>query len=426
MKSIVGLLCFYLCLLSIAGCQRQYASFYFQPVFQEENKKSIYVKSCNTWESYVPDTFYISHTPERYVRMNIHFVRTANGENNFSEEAGKHFAQQLIGTANERLKHNQKMRLPLENQTPVLPIRVQYIIEGNPNDPSDNGIYFHNDDEHWFANKKGGANYYYSAALFEKHGIRKTEVLNLFFVEHHPDSIASETYRATGDGICMGQWGKMVNCFREYKGVIENTPFGSIPQFDLWGKAGLFNHEIGHCLGLAHSWNTNDGCDDTPLHPNCWDHLSEKGGCDTLWSNNMMDYNNLQNALTPCQIGKIHANSYNNIALRMLLKNTWCQPQSKNNWNIRRRDNVAWKGNKDVEGDLIIQEKATLKICCKVSIPENGKIVVKPGAKLILEAGALLTNDCGLSWQGIEIQKNEKDEGVVEMIQGARLEHNIN
>src|SRR5690606_9687011 len=257
-------------------------------------------------------------------------------------------------------------------QTPVLPIRVQYIIEGNPDDSTDKGIYFHNDDNHWFANKKGGgSNNYYSHALFEKYGIRKSEVLNIFFVEHHPDSIASKTYHASGDGICMGQWGKMVNCFRELKILTLGTSMENVQRFDYWGKAGLFNHEIGHCLGLAHTWNTNDGCDDTPLHPNCWDHLGSNG-CDTLWSNNMMDYNNMQIALTPCQIGKIHGNSYNKIALRKMLKNTWCQPETKTHWKIGRGDYVEWKGNKDVEGDLIIQEKATLTICCKVSIPENG------------------------------------------------------
>ena len=56
-------------------------------------------------------------------------------------------------------------------------------------------------------------------------------------------------------------------------------------------------HELGHSLGLLHTWNQDDGCDDTPRNAGCWG--------DTC-SNNMMDYNASQSALTACQLGIIH------------------------------------------------------------------------------------------------------------------------
>jgi hypothetical protein len=61
-------------------------------------------------------------------------------------------------------------------------------------------------------------------------------------------------------------------------------------------------HELGHCMGLQHSWIADDECDDTPPNPNCWD----ENQCQGIPSNNMMDYNNSESALTQCQINKMH------------------------------------------------------------------------------------------------------------------------
>jgi hypothetical protein len=71
-----------------------------------------------------------------------------------------------------------------------------------------------------------------------------------------------------------------------------------------WAPANLLNHELGHSLGLLHTWSGNDGCNDTPNNPNCWN-VNEPPGCTPL-SNNFMDYNACGCATTICQVNRMH------------------------------------------------------------------------------------------------------------------------
>jgi hypothetical protein len=410
------------------SCGGQIQTFYFihNQVANSEANATSSKQLCNDFKNYVPDTNYLNATPVKYVRLNFHIISDNNGENNFSEINGRHYVTQLVEQANYHLRNNAKMRLPVGNNTPVLPVRIQYIISGNPEAAGDDGIYFHNDTQLMFANKKGSNmnDSYYSSALYEKYGILKGEVLNFFMIEHHPDSVNSPAYRATGDGICAGSWGKMINCYRESRELIDNAQNKGEIKFDVSGKARLFNHEVGHCLSLAHTWNSNDGCDDTPMHPNCWDSNSGRG-CDSLWSNNMMDYNNQQSSVTPCQIAKMQHTVSNRPAVKKMILNTWCSPEKFSDIIIARNDHIEWKCNKEIEGNITVSNKASLTIYCRVSMPEKSKIIVKPGGRLILNGGTL-TNDCNRKWQGIEIWKSEKSEGKVEMLNGAKIEWNEN
>lgn len=369
-------------------------------------------KLCRNSEHYIPDSTLLSATPIRFVKLNFHIIYDENGTNNFPKEEGIEYIQQLILQANSRLANNTKMFLPIGNTTPVLPIRVQYVLTGKTNDPNDIGIYFHNDSLLWYIDKKGAKNNVYSPLQFEKYGIQKNEVINIFMLEHAPDSLNSPTYRATGDGICNGVWGKLINCYNESKAVIESRSKGEWKPFDVWSKGGLLNHEIGHCLGLSHTWNQHDGCDDTPYHPNCWDQYAERPGCDSLFSNNMMDYNNQQMALTPCQIGKIQANIVYQSHIKNLLLNTWCEPKYFDDVIVSRNTEVVWNCQKLLEGNIILKPGSRLTINCPLSMPKNSRIVVKKRALLTIN-NTYLQNDCNLPWKGIFIDSDKKNQGQV-------------
>lgn len=75
-----------------------------------------------------------------------------------------------------------------------------------------------------------------------------------------------------------------------------------------WSSAKLLNHEVAHNLNLRHTWNENDYCSDTPFNNNCWNiNFPANTNCDD-WceiSNNMMDYNFSQQAISPCQINRM-------------------------------------------------------------------------------------------------------------------------
>jgi hypothetical protein len=369
----------------------------------------------------VTDTLYPSHHPIKYVRVNFHIIRKDDGTGNFSEKEGREYVKKLLEKSNEKFANNQKMNLPLNNNTPVLPVNIRLKLTPDYRRPGDDGIYFHNKTKFAFSNKRGGINGIYSPMQMDSLGIRKGEVINVFLMEHPEDSIGSPTYHASSDGVGMNGWIKLISGYREQN--LDPSPEMRAMRLDI--QAGLLNHEVGHVLGLMHTWNTNDGCDDTPMNANCWSQ-SDTPPCDSEFSNNLMDYNTYKNSVTPCQIARMHYN----IALpgseqRKYIEPTWCIYKPDEPIVILPRTHIVWSCNKDVESDIVISKGASLTIHCRVSMPEKSKIIVKPGGRLILNGG-VLTNDCAAKWQGIEIWKSSKKEGLVEMRNGAKIEWNEN
>ena len=257
----------------------------------------------------------------------------------------------------EDVADNKKMKLPIRNETPVLPTLFEYVLSPDPDIPGDDGIYTHYDDDLFFIVTRGKDRNNFSRDVIKRYAVRPAEVLNIFIMPHHPDSIRSETYAAVGSGIALGNAIKMCGIYESKVGALA---FRS-----------MMNHEIGHVFGLRHTWKFNDGCDDTPKHPGCW-HESVGGQCDSLTSNNVMDYNAYQHAYSPCQIGKMHQNfARQNNKKRKLLIPTWCAfDESKS---IEIRDSIHWNCHKDIEGNLTVADGGTLEVELPPVAPERCK-----------------------------------------------------
>ncbi len=360
---------------------------------------------CREYLSYAPDTLHLDHTPVKYIRVNFHIMNSADSSRNFAEAEGRKYVHELLRYATANLERNRKMFLPPGNDTPVLPVRYRYVLTPARHDGTDDGIYFHYDDTLSFYVVKGEDRNNHTRDVIRRYGIGTDSILNVFLMPHHPDSIASPTYKGTGCGIALTDAVKLA-------GIFEND----IPP---WEARKMLNHEIGHILGLAHTWAYNDGCDDTPLNPGCWIR-GEEPPCDSLASNNVMDYNVYQNAWTPCQIGKAHyAMSRLHSRVRRLVQPRWCVRHADRT--IVVRDSVHWRGMKDLEGDLVIAEGGVLQISCRVSLPEGARIVVEPGGRLILD-NCRLHNACGGQWLGIELQQKGKARGELVFVGKPLLE----
>ncbi|MGB1204333.1 MAG: M43 family zinc metalloprotease [Chitinophagales bacterium] len=366
--------------------------------------------SCSDYTVYAPDEMHPEHTPVKYVRVNMHFINSPKGNMNFSEAEGKEFAKGLISSANWCLRNNKKMYLPVGNNTPVLPTRYQYVL-GKHN--GDDGIYFHTTDKYFICDKnnKNGQDPYstYSRWHFNNFGVRKGEVINVFFLEHPADSLGSPTYIDKQAGIGHIKWSKVLGAFKAYKDYKAQPKAGETPIKSTIREYNRFlNHELGHSLGLSHTWSGNDGCKDTPNHPNCWNNNNPPTADCAVASNNVMDYNANQSALTPCQIGKVQYKMINDQNRRNLLWQNWCTRNPEATIVIKRGEKVAWHGAKDMEGDIMVEQGAELSIFCTISMPKDSKIIVENGGKLILDQ-ANITNLCGDKWQGIEIWKRAID-----------------
>jgi len=371
---------------------------------------------CNDKLNYIPDVEKLNHTPSRHIRINFHFMLSEKGEGNFKGEHGVNFAKNMLVGANMNLYKNKKMNLPPGNDTPVIPQRYKYIITPRPNVPGDDGIYFHYDDDlYWMVGKKGKDRNIFEKEVFEKYGVQKDTVLNIFVMANHPDSLKSPTFKVGNRGIAFGNWVKMGGWYN----LCVDSKGNDILQGHYAVTKNL-HHEIGHCLGLRHTWRGNDGCDDTPRNPGCWV-KSKDAPCNVNWSNNVMDYNAYQSSWSPCQLGTAHYNmSKNGKTIRKLLKPTWCK--LKKDYQVTIEEDIVWNGSKDIEGHIVIKDEASLTIRCRVALPKAAKIIVYPKGRLILD-GATLENNCGALWKGIEVWTFGNDSGKVEFFNSPTIQN---
>jgi len=75
-----------------------------------------------------------------------------------------------------------------------------------------------------------------------------------------------------------------------------------------------------------------------------------------------------------------------------------------------------------LSGDLILEAGSRLVIRCKVSLPKGAKVIVKPGAELVLNSGKLY-NDCDEEWEGVELWKQGREKGRLVIQNAGKIEN---
>ncbi len=390
---------------------------------------SAHKNNCKDVLNYIPDPNHPEQTPIRNVRLNFHIMNSSDKSMNFDEELGVEYVHSLIERSNYLLENNNKMWLPKGVDKYLRPTRFRYELASNG--PNDDGIYFHYDDEMCYINTAKNAtdetHSIFSSKQYDEFGQRKEEVLNIFLLEHHPDSLKKVPGKPKYpkiNGVGSPHWVKVADSWLRYKKHTksyknqegEKTPLQRVAEYQ--GK--FLNHEVGHSLGLPHTWATNDGCDDTPKHNNCWFLDKKSQRCDT-WdeiSNNVMDYNAEMNSYSPCQIGKIHYNmSKSNSTKRQKLSPDWCQFDPA--YTIAIDSSTVWSSMKELHGNLVIENNQTLRIECLVSLAKGAKIEIHPKGKLVLGSNAHITNRCNEDWAGIEVWESSNNKGQVIFESGA-------
>lgn len=367
---------------------------------------------CGSQANYFIDTSRMEDYPMRYIRINMHWMNSEDGTQNIPESEAKAHTLRIVKAMNYALENNKKMLLPIGNETPIHPINFRYVLTGRPGDPDDDGIYYHYDDSlYYYVHFRKKHSNLYDRKVFDTYGVQLDTVLNFFMMPHQPDSVASPTYHADKVGVALRNALKVAATWKE--------DYARDPKDTHWRYRGVINHEVGHILGISHAWTNGDGCEDTPVHPNRCYNKGSGPGCDTLVSNNVMDYNALQLAWTPCQIARVHRRFANDRYLqRKFLEPRWCTRNPV--LDITVQDTVIWDGMHDLHGNLTIAPGGQLTIQCRASIPADGLVIIQAGGELVIDGG-YLHQDCGETWQGVQVQKVGDDEGKLTLLNGGEI-----
>jgi hypothetical protein len=389
---------------------------------------------CQNHLNYFPDAY----SPVLYVKVNFHFMlkEDAFDPNNFTETwdgidndnplNGDIWSEGLRDMINNsQLNNNEQMNLPPDNSTATLPynFRIQLM-----------GTYYHEDNNLWDA-----CNGDYTT-LVNTYGVNTSSEINIFFSASSGGPGCGAGGLGPGHVLIKGAW-------QGYLTMLNGNSPSTALENSYWANGRLLLHEIGHCLSLYHTLNSNmngfpfcggssDGCADTPEYtdlvniygvdnPCCYSNWPIACDPSEECTNNLMDYN-CGFALSPEQLGRIFKTLLNS-KINYIYED-YCTNNTNLVTTIPSGQNLLWNQVRIFKGDVIIEPQSTVTITCIVYMPEGAKFIVKPGAKLIIDGGTI-THRCGGLWQGIEVwgnstlkQSPESNQGVVEIINEGTIE----
>ena len=341
------------------------------------------------------------HHPVKKIRITFHVFNKADGTGNFHPDSVNQadwLENKYLWHVNRKMANLQKMNLG--NSPHIKDSRIQYVLED---------IFYHRDDYGWDLSKE------------------TTKTGNDLYKKYVTDN-PKVKYKGSSIHVLIGGDLKSHGRAKGYGDkdwVIVSGLYKLYTEGNFWMPSGLLRHELGHSLGLFHTWNTNDGCDDTPFHASCWNYNEPPVPECEVPSNNMMDYNACQCALTECQLGKIHYGLEGGFGnTKDIVIRDYCENQGENII-IEAGESYIWNSRRHLKGSLRIKSGGMLTIECDTWFPRKTKLVVERGGKLIVN-GATLANDCGDEWKGIQlpgVKKDPKDEYRVDLINGARVEN---
>ena len=333
-----------------------------QQMTTQEFIDSLAKNKCGVRLNYAP--VIPEHNPIKYVRLTFHVFQKADSTGNYinNDLHKKFLSQYLINDLNKNLGNLAKMNLP--TPTPHIPdSRVRYSLDT---------IIFHQSDEFYnvkpeIVNRSNTAsgNLIYQKFVLENPEIKHKETsLHIFWL--------GEAKSAQASGLASHKWVIMNGGYN-----VQADPF---PKG--WKKALWLRHELGHSLGLMHTWRGDD-VKDTPIHPHCWNYNepANNPAC-SIPSNNIMDYVACQCALTAGQIAKVQSALSGNIGT--ISKAVIDSFDNNDPIIIKKGLPVVWNSKKTFANNIIIEPGAELVIMCSLTL--------KKGYNIFLSKNGYLTN----------------------------------
>ncbi|TVR81251.1 MAG: T9SS C-terminal target domain-containing protein [Saprospirales bacterium] len=240
------------------------------------------------------------------------------------------------------------------------------------------------------------------------YSLHEDEVIDIFLFEEY---FENEEIKYGGNNITC----------RAARGWIYNTmEQGTVPIANLWHHykdnlssdpirdySYLIFHEIGHLLGLVHTFPNNPQCCDANEAG-----LLNSGGDSWNVSNNIMGYNFRGRSISPCQIDRMFNTAYNGTR-------KWVEIDPMQNTvppihpvappTIINDPVVNWTGGGYLDKEVIVKSGSRLNITNGTwEITNNVSFSVERGAMLYIGSGAVLKNHCPSAyWAGIRVAGNQ-------------------
>ncbi len=372
---------------------------------------------CSAEVAYTPDqSNSYQNTPNLVFKINHHFVRPTNGSGPYAGDMSILVAQELGGLN----------WFYDDIDEPIMPVDppAEYINDSRVRFVS-TGIYYHDDDTRF--------NYYLTSPIYpncssnlrDEFGVDEETVINIFYYQ---STFNTGSY---GCGPSSIMTVNMVNCMPS-------------------GLPALLAHELGHVIGLSHTFGCggttclDDGISDT-YYPDCnyrangcgptleW--FNTGSACPNLTgigiSNNIMGYNSCRKYLSPMQLALVHRR---NITMDDKRKYIRCEPHVFNPV-IIVANSAIWESSKVINANIEVEPGVVLDVRCTLYMSPHAKIIVKQGAKLIVDGGTLTSHSggCNSFWPGIEVWGDNAHnqfpsaqptyQGMVVLKNGATIEH---
>ena len=180
---------------------------------------------------------------------------------------------------------------------------------------------------------------------------------------------------------------------------------------------GNYIHELSHCLGLYHNYKNSygdqgtdcSGCDyrlgglcfDVSTLPYAANNFMSKGGKAAPGNN----------SFTHCQLQRMlyYAYGYDKRVAGKVSDISMCgitESTCTKNYTTVSKDSSTLDYNFKAYGNIEIPNGFVFIVKSKLEMPAGSKIIIGPGAKLILDGGVISSNpDCQENWIGIENKK---------------------
>ncbi len=258
------------------NCQDKYACLMPEPL---QSKSS----SCELWNHY--ESANVNATPIKTIRITYHVFNKDDGTGSIQNDTdGLDFLDDYTDNINSRYSDLDEMRVP-SSSPHISDSRIRFeLAEVHFWDSSYGYTYPGYYDPTW-------SNNLYTQFVTNKAAVTyKTTSVHVFF----PGGTTSSGWAS---GIGDKDYIVMGGVYPKYQAWLGHP----------WANAAGLAHELGHSLGLLHTWY-GDAINDTPNNSNCWNLDLGDPYCDELEevSNNIMDYNASKASLTLGQIHRAH------------------------------------------------------------------------------------------------------------------------